>query len=337
MNKKKYKKVLPIVAWSVFIFLIYLMFNQPSAYSWGFYAHKKINRMAVYTLPPSMIGFYKKHIEYITEHATDPDKRSFSDENEAVRHYIDIDYYGESPFDSMPNKWKKAVEKYSEDTLLLYGINPWWVEVMYYRLINAFKEKNADKILFISANLGHYIGDACTPLHTSQYYDGKNKQQKGIHAFWESRIPELFGYDYNFMVGQAQYIAHPNSKIWELVKSSHEAIDTIFQIQDSLNNMYNRDQVYAFENKGKTTAKVFSKQYAKQFTILSENMIERRMQVAVNAVGCFWYSAWVQAGQPDLSVIEMKDTLKSNSFSTTQDSIQIKKLSKKIARKEKKI
>ena len=81
MNKKKYKKVLPIVAWSVFIFLIYLMFNQPSAYSWGFYAHKKINRMAVYTLPPSMIGFYKKHIEYITEHATDRDKRSFPEEN----------------------------------------------------------------------------------------------------------------------------------------------------------------------------------------------------------------------------------------------------------------
>ena len=63
-------------------------------------------------------------------------------------------------------------------------------------------------------------------------------------------------------------------------------------------------------------------------------MIERRMQVAVNAVGCFWYSAWVQAGQPDLSVIQIKDTLKSNNFLINQDSIQIKKLSKKIVRNE---
>ena len=70
-------------------------------YSWGFYGHKKINRMAVFTLPPEMIGFYKKNIEYITEHAVDPDKRRYSTEGEAARHYIDIDHYihdGNDPF-----------------------------------------------------------------------------------------------------------------------------------------------------------------------------------------------------------------------------------------------
>ncbi len=42
---------------------------------WGFFGHRRINRMAVFTLPPGLIPFYKKNLEFITEHAVDPDKR----------------------------------------------------------------------------------------------------------------------------------------------------------------------------------------------------------------------------------------------------------------------
>ncbi len=62
----------------------------------------------------SLFRFYKKNIEYITEHAIDPDKRRHSDKDEAPRHYIDIDYYakeGESPFALMPRNWNEAKEK----------------------------------------------------------------------------------------------------------------------------------------------------------------------------------------------------------------------------------
>lgn len=30
-------------------------------------------------------------------------------------------------------------------------------------------------------------------------------------------------------------------------------------------------------------------------------MVERRMRTAILAVGSYWYSAWVDAGQPDLN------------------------------------
>ena len=143
--------------------------------------------------PPEMFGFFKTHIEYLTEHSVDPDRRAMVNEEEAVRHYIDIDYYGESPFDSVPKHWTDAVEKYSEDTLKKYGTNPWYIQIMLYNLTEAFENQNAQAILWHAANLGHYIADATVPLHTTLYYDGKYKEQKGIHAFWESRIPELFG------------------------------------------------------------------------------------------------------------------------------------------------
>ncbi|MEO6190446.1 MAG: hypothetical protein ABIO44_08890, partial [Saprospiraceae bacterium] len=41
---------------------------------WGFYSHKLLNRLAIFTLPEGMIDFYKSNLNYIQEHAVDPDK-----------------------------------------------------------------------------------------------------------------------------------------------------------------------------------------------------------------------------------------------------------------------
>ena len=300
---RKYRKTFLLLILAAFIALIF----PYSLYSWGFYGHKKINRMAVLILPPEMVGFYKKHIEYITEHAVDPDKRAIADASEAIHHYIDIDHYGAHPFDSLPKKWNDAVAKYTEDTLNKYGINPWWIEKMYFKLIAAFKSLDVDRILNVSANLGHYIGDGCVPLHTTQFYDGKTPDMKGIHAFWESRIPELFGDNYDFFVGQAEYIENPNEQIWKLTKTGNAAIDTIFIAQTKMFAEYPSDKIYTYEIKGQSTVKVFSKDYSQQFSALLNGMIERRLRLAVKMTASFWYTAWVNAGQPDLTKIESKE------------------------------
>ena len=85
--------------------------------NWGFFGHQRINRLAVFTLPPEMIGFYKANINYITDAAVNPDRRRFSSADEAPRHYIDLDHYGDSAIFVMPRFWSDAVNKYSEDTL----------------------------------------------------------------------------------------------------------------------------------------------------------------------------------------------------------------------------
>jgi hypothetical protein len=41
----------------------------------------------------------------------------------------------------MPKKWLDAVEKFSEDTLLAYGIVPWHIQKVYNRLVKAFEER----------------------------------------------------------------------------------------------------------------------------------------------------------------------------------------------------
>src|SRR5436309_13009683 len=126
------------------ITLLFIITFQ-NCYSWGFFAHRKINYYAVFLLPSEMIGFYKKNINYLTEHAVDPDKRRSLVSGESAKHFIDIDHYGVYPFEALPRKWEKAVEKYSSDTLKKYGIVPWWIATMKKKLTEAFETKDRNK------------------------------------------------------------------------------------------------------------------------------------------------------------------------------------------------
>lgn len=278
----------------------YLMiFSLCSALAWGFFAHQKINRLAVFTLPPEMIGFYKKNIDYITESAVNPDRRRMAVPDEAPRHYIDIDHYGDSALEKMPAYWNAAVEKYTEDTLKAYGIVPWHVYAMYSRLRDAFIVRDPDAILKLSAELGHYVGDANVPLHTTENYNGQLTGQDGIHGFWESRLPELFAERYDFFVGKAEYVPNVQHRAWMAVKQSHYAVDSVLRFERELHALFG-DRKYAVEEKGKTIANVYSLKYSSAYHKLLAGMVERQMRASIKMTGDIWYTAWVDAGQPAL-------------------------------------
>ena len=289
------------------ILIIALAASMPFVSGWGFFAHKQINRIAVFTLPAELIGFYKSNIEFITEHAVDPDKRRYAVKGEAPRHFIDLDRYGESPLDSIPRKWEDAVAKYSEDTLMEHGIVPWHIDVMVKRLTIAFRSGNFDRILRTSADLGHYIGDSHVPLHTTKNYNGQLTNQRGIHGFWESRLPELFNEDYDYFVGKAVYIEDPLALAWETVAESFAAKDSVLLFEAALNEQYSQDKKYTFENRGASLMRVYSEEYSQAYHDMLDGMVERRMRKAIITVGSLWYTAWVNAGQPDLDKFNGKE------------------------------
>jgi hypothetical protein len=288
-----------------------------SAFTWGFFAHKKLNQLAVFTLPPEMVTFYKKNIDYLTKHSTDPDSRRYAVEGEAVKHYIDLDHYGAAPFDSIPKKWKAAVEKYSEDTLRAYGTVPWQVEKMVYSLTDAFKEMNIDRILYLSANIGHYIADAHVPLHTTENYNGQMTNQIGIHGFLESRLPELFSDQYDLFTGRADYIKDVNEEIWKIIKESYSAKDTVLKFESELSAVWSSDKKYSHEG----TKKVYSQEYSEAYNKKLNGLVKRRMRKAIHSIGSFWYTAWVNAGKPDINSLisnEVADSIKTAKEATEE-------------------
>ncbi len=284
------------------IFLVVFISLASKSYCWGFYGHRKINQLAVFLLPPQMLILYKPNINFITEHAVDPDKRRYAVAAEAPRHYIDIDHYGKYPYSELPHDYKMAVAKFSKDTITKYGIVPWYVVTMLGRLTKAFKEKNFSAIMRNSADIGHYIADAHVPLHASSNHNGQLTDQVGIHAFWESRIPELLAdKQFDFFIGKAEYIKDPSKFIWDRVLESGREADSVLQIERELSKQFPADRKYSFERRNSLVIKQYSSAYTIAYNNRLNGMVERRMRQAIFAVASFWYTAWVNAGQPDLS------------------------------------
>lgn len=358
--------------------------------NWGFYAHRLLNRLAVFTLPSAMIDFYKSNIEFIEEHAVDPDKRRYSLRNEAPRHYIDLDHWGDNATANLPRRYEDAIVRYaqfflinSRDTLLLFdtidyeanrtdsliftaefktrfttyrngipsdsisswvhryalpvqdptnwiicgpgvnqllketipsgtvvlirdrfsvhGILPYSLPWFYKRLIKAFSEQDHAKIIRLSAEIGHYIGDAHVPLHTSVNYNGQLTNQEGIHAFWESRIPELFAEsEFDFVVGKADYIENIELYIWQILDKSHQMVQQVLAMEKKLSNEFPADNQYCFEKRLGLVTKLPCKEYAGRYHQLLDYHVEKRFRDCILAIGSIWFSAWTEAGQPAL-------------------------------------
>ena len=376
--------------------------------TWGFYGHKRINRLAVFTLPEAMLPLFKTEIEYITEQSVAPDKRRFIVANEGFRHYINLDRWAFLPqekleaqilhtdifligergdttllldnqsirklkkdyylkaksikklfgrdsvvvsdstlrrffiynlsriqpdenlpisFDSLNNFFKKErlilrgpfKSVFAKDRLTGNGILPFHLVALQRQLTDAFVAKNQDRILKIAAEMGHYIADAHVPLHTISNYDGQQTNQNGIHAFWESRLPELFADNqYDYFVGQAAYFDSPKKYFWNIISESNKLAVNVLRIEKEVATAFAADKKYCPETVNRIVVQKPCFDFAEAYHNRLGGMVEARMQGAILAIGSAWYTAWVDAGSPDLTNLK-KDPLSIQRDSTESE------------------
>ena len=301
----------PSIFFTVIIFAI-------SMISWGTFGHEHINRAAVFALPPSMQTFFYNHIDYVTLESTVPDLRKYTinDKAENPRHFIDLENFGS--LDSIPKTMEEVKKKYDEKFLSQNGILFWYVQDLMDKLTKAFKEKKKTEILFLAADLGHYMGDAHMPLHTSANYDGQMTNQKGIHALWESRLPEMFGASYSYKTSEAKYIENVQFEFWNIILHSHKLKDTLLITDRDLKKKFTEEQIFKTDTDGKVKKNkygqpVFSDEYATALHKAMNGMVEKQMNASIQASANFWYTAWVNAGKPDLGSLDPAELTKSNS------------------------
>ena len=299
-----YRYYIPLV-------LASLSINSP----WGFFAHKKITEMAIYTLPIELMTFYKKNADYLIEKSVAADKRRYVIEAEGPRHYIDLDDF--ELFDSIPKYWFDAVEKFGEETLISRGTVPWHAYLTYKMLVVAYSKKDYKAIISKAADLAHYLADANVPLHTTSNYNGEKTNQKGVHAFWETRLPELFSKEYDFIIGKANYLQDPQKEIWQTIYWANSLVDSLLYFEKEITWQVGEAKKFAFEDKGKKTVKVYSKKYARAYHEAMP-VVELQMQRSIKLIGDLWFSAWVDAGQPDLRNLTSETKSKSDKVSITE-------------------
>lgn len=287
--------------------------------SWGSWGHKHISHAAVFALPTQMKLFFFNHIDFITEESVVPDvrKATMSDKTEGHKHYIDIEGFPITEIDSFPKTYADAKSKFGEKLLDEQGILPWHIAEMMEKLTKAFQNKDKSQILFLSGDLAHYIADANMPLHTSSNHDGQLTDQKGIHSFWESRIPELFGENYNFKVPTAEYLPNVAAATWSIIKNSHALVEPLLKADKTTKATFDPNKLYKKDANGalilsKYKQKIQSDEYATALHAALNGMVEKQMQHAITDVANFWYTAWVNAGKPNLDPLDSESLTDSN-------------------------
>jgi hypothetical protein len=273
---------------------------------WGFSPHKELHAVAITALPPPLFGFYKTHQSEIIRRATDADKRKHGVNTEAAKHYIDLDQFREGVDQC---GWYDACELYSEDTLQERGVLPWNIERVYRSLVIELSNSglkgdttaSLNRILRLSADLGHYIGDAHVPLHTTSNYNGQTTGQFGIHALWETHVYETSRDSWSGKRVQATYIKDLRKWIWDVIYDSHSDVEEVLYKERLIREKPDAPEGWGYRTRGRTLALIPTPAFCEEYGKAMGGMVERRFYLSAEGIASVWYSAWVDAGAPNLS------------------------------------
>ena len=171
--------------------LVFLVAQPQAARAWGNEGHRLINRLASANLPADVPAFLRSQaavneIEYL---GPEPDRWRSPAEPElaaaqAPEHFIDLepaDALGPLPRRRLDFEAKVFAAGQRPEKI---GLQPWEATEVWQRLKAALREYRTlaaagqdtrgveAAALFYAGWLGHYVGDASQPLHTTIQYNG---------------------------------------------------------------------------------------------------------------------------------------------------------------------
>lgn len=262
------------------------------SFAWGFEAHRFIAEQMIALLPAEIRPLFEQRRASILERAVDPDlwRNIFPDED--PNHFVDLDHYGQYPFNELPREYDRAVQKWGREVVHEQGLVPWRTAEIFGKLQREFeglKRENApsylaDNIAFYAAVMSHYVSDAHVPLHSVVNYDGQNTNQRGVHGRWES---DLFGRTrarLKIAPATLPSVTDPRGFIFETLLASNRLAEGVLESDRRAatgRDFYDDAYFAAFE--------------ADQFAAM-----ERRVNDSISAVAALIIGAWEAAGRPSL-------------------------------------
>ncbi len=169
-------------------------------------------------------------------------------------------------------------------------------------LTDAFRNQKTDSILLYSAHLAHYIGDAHVPLHVAVNYDGQLTNQKGLHSLWETMIPEIEINQYDlYDAHEAAYLSDPAQSIWAAIQNTQALVPGVFAEETAASTGFTDSTKHRIQIRKGKEYRSYTTAFEKAYNARLGNTINQQLLRSANLVADFWYTAWVDAGKPDLS------------------------------------
>lgn len=291
--------------------LLWLLMARATTVSlaWGPEGHIFINRVAVEHIPSSMPAFTKSDPALIEYLANEPDRwfEPILSAAQSPDHFIDLERveflkdFPRSRFEFIRALYAQRLKLLLEDKTreaddLLpehVGFQPYAASEVYERLVVAFRQYRAavannqptaqpeKAVLFYMGWLGHYVGDAANPLHTTINYNG-----------WLAQNPRGFTTDRRtHFLFEGQFV-HDNLTPADFEKRVKAPVVIQDVFADYLGYLKNSFRLvvplYELEKEGGFTGKI---------TAQSKEFVASRLSAAAQKLVDLWYTAWLASAE----------------------------------------
>jgi hypothetical protein len=253
--------------------------------SWGYQGHQIISGNAALSFNAEMEEFHM-WVNALIDHASDADIRKQWDPDEGPRHYIDIDMYDEFQiYGTIPQDINDAIAIHGHDFVYEAGVLPWATKNTYDSLIACFQRLDWDKAVLYAADLGHYVGDGHMPLHITMNYNGQYTGNYDIHYRYESTMINAFGSQIFYEGDEISVIQDVQQYIFDYLYYNYNYVDSVLFADDYAKSISSNTSSSEYRQALWEKTKGFT-------TLLFKN--------ASHTLAELIYSAWTEAGKPDL-------------------------------------
>lgn len=254
------------------------------AHAWGRQAHEMINAAAINSLPAPLRDWFQSNHFYLVAHAADPDALAAGHRDLQRHHFADVDAYDPPPFRALYQQF--VVQKKPPTPVeIRNGDVLWQIDETASRLAADWRARRWDAASRDAIFAAHYAADLTQPLHTVSNFDGQLTGQNGIHARFETDLVRYEADNWRLQIAPAAYMANMRQRIFsEFLLSYHESA-AIFAADKAAHAHWNYSDP----------------QFMPAFAERAGPEAKSQIEDAAGFVGSVWYTAWVNAGRPNLS------------------------------------
>jgi hypothetical protein len=262
---------------------LFVFFPQ-YARAWGRNGHRLVVNKAIETLPPEFRGFFDANRGFLLQHVTDPLDAISKTPAERRNHFILLERYGRFPFSALPRDYKSAVAKFGKPKLDANGLLPWQIGVYSKKLTEALKDGKWEEAKLDAAMLANYVAEAHDPFNTTDNFDGRLSDQAGVNERFGTTLIDRYSSFFPMRPNDAMFINDPTDRAFEACLSSHSWLENILLADRHARHGENS----------------FNDDYYDRFYNQAAAILIRQLSDAATDVGSFWFTAWKNAGSPQL-------------------------------------
>jgi hypothetical protein len=273
------------------LLLAALLMAPSSSSAWDSRTHELITALAIDALPQSSLrDAFERNKSLLEEYSIEPDTvlKAKYGRSEKIRHYLDLEEFGDDPFSKLDPDVAAMRKKYGDQRLESSGILPWTVDGYAHAVSTTARNNDCAQLLRDAGYLSHYVGDASMPLHSTRYYDGYTLADRGVHARFEGATDD--------QVPTIERLTRADVHPSEIDSVWTPTIDQIKEANGYVAEVIEADRAVRAEGARGGFA------YDRAIAGRELPLMQRQVASAASLLASIWIFEWRKAGSPPVCV-----------------------------------